>query len=242
MTNTGTAIAVFLAILLGAYNADAYSKYGRSCKDIGCRSSEVCVMAEDPCTIHRPDSCGSYPTCKKISQPVSSSSGGSTSGQQLGTEINNNNYPPQVPADPSGSRYANSNPYGNANAPPADEVNHPYGNHPNNNPVYPPYPSNNNHNNNGYPPYPSGNNRPGAPVDQYGYPVYPPTQYRPEQSNNRYPNAYPQHNMPQHSPGWGNGYPNTIHRRNGAALSTVSILALLVPLALAVLGCRLIAA
>lgn len=26
---------------------------------------EVCVMAEDPCSIYQRDNCGRYPTCKK---------------------------------------------------------------------------------------------------------------------------------------------------------------------------------
>ncbi|XP_015117474.1 prisilkin-39 isoform X2 [Diachasma alloeum] len=45
-------------------NGVPYSKYGRSCKDIGCRTNEVCVMAEDPCTFGKRD-CGYYPTCTK---------------------------------------------------------------------------------------------------------------------------------------------------------------------------------
>ncbi|CAD1479263.1 unnamed protein product, partial [Heterotrigona itama] len=39
--------------------------YGRTCKDIGCRRDEVCVMAEDPCSIYQRDNCGRYPTCAK---------------------------------------------------------------------------------------------------------------------------------------------------------------------------------
>lgn len=39
------------------------SEYGRSCNDIGCRSNEECVMAEDPCPLYRPTECGRYPTC-----------------------------------------------------------------------------------------------------------------------------------------------------------------------------------
>jgi hypothetical protein len=65
--STSTSIAIFLAILFTATNAVPYSKYGRTCKDIGCRSDEVCVMAEDPCSGYRQDSCGRYPTCQRTS-------------------------------------------------------------------------------------------------------------------------------------------------------------------------------
>lgn len=41
------------------------TEYGRTCKDIGCRSNEVCVMAEDPCSIQSRDHCGRYPTCAR---------------------------------------------------------------------------------------------------------------------------------------------------------------------------------
>ncbi|XP_070154310.1 ice nucleation protein isoform X2 [Polyergus mexicanus] len=44
----------------------SYNKYGRTCNDIGCRSDETCVMAEDPCTAYS-DKCGRYPTCQRIS-------------------------------------------------------------------------------------------------------------------------------------------------------------------------------
>lgn len=42
-----------------------FAEYGRTCKDIGCRRDEVCVMAEDPCSIYQRDNCGRYPTCAK---------------------------------------------------------------------------------------------------------------------------------------------------------------------------------
>lgn len=45
---------------------DAFSKYGRSCQDIGCLSNEICVLKEKPCTLHtRNDECGTYPSCEK---------------------------------------------------------------------------------------------------------------------------------------------------------------------------------
>ncbi|XP_011691983.1 PREDICTED: uncharacterized transmembrane protein DDB_G0289901-like isoform X2 [Wasmannia auropunctata] len=47
-------------------HAASYNKYGRTCKDIGCRSDETCVMAEDPCTGYT-DKCGRYPTCRRTS-------------------------------------------------------------------------------------------------------------------------------------------------------------------------------
>ncbi|EFA08486.2 annexin A7 isoform X1 [Tribolium castaneum] len=46
---------------------ESYSKYGRTCKDIGCLTNEVCVMETDPCSYYqRQNECGSYPTCKKM--------------------------------------------------------------------------------------------------------------------------------------------------------------------------------
>ncbi|CAH0564271.1 unnamed protein product [Brassicogethes aeneus] len=57
-----------IILVLGCYisSSKAYSKYGRSCKDIGCRSNEVCVMENDPCSYYqRQNECGAYPTCKK---------------------------------------------------------------------------------------------------------------------------------------------------------------------------------
>lgn len=44
-----------------------YNKYGRQCSDIGCLSSQVCVMAYDSCSLSQREGndCGRYPTCKK---------------------------------------------------------------------------------------------------------------------------------------------------------------------------------
>ncbi|XP_053682977.1 uncharacterized protein LOC128733427 isoform X2 [Sabethes cyaneus] len=44
-----------------------YNKYGRQCTDIGCLSSQVCVMAYDSCSLGQRENneCGRYPTCKK---------------------------------------------------------------------------------------------------------------------------------------------------------------------------------
>ncbi|XP_072381331.1 uncharacterized protein [Diabrotica undecimpunctata] len=57
------------AIFLGYFSIGyCYTKYGRSCKDIGCPSSQECVMATDPCSYyHRQGECGSYPTCQRVS-------------------------------------------------------------------------------------------------------------------------------------------------------------------------------
>lgn len=46
-----------------------YTKYGRQCSDIGCLSSQVCVMAYDSCSLGQRENteCGRYPTCKKSS-------------------------------------------------------------------------------------------------------------------------------------------------------------------------------
>ncbi|XP_011058120.1 PREDICTED: prisilkin-39-like isoform X2 [Acromyrmex echinatior] len=56
------------ALLIIALIPDAasYNKYGRTCKDIGCRTDETCVMVEDPCTGYT-DKCGRYPTCRRTS-------------------------------------------------------------------------------------------------------------------------------------------------------------------------------
>lgn len=45
-----------------------FPEYGRTCKDIGCLNSQVCVLAEDPCSFGHTSDCGTYPTCKKKSQ------------------------------------------------------------------------------------------------------------------------------------------------------------------------------
>lgn len=49
-------------------------EYGRSCKDIGCRPSETCVISHDSCSWSQQDGkeCGSYPTCKRSSNTNSS--------------------------------------------------------------------------------------------------------------------------------------------------------------------------
>ncbi|KAF2887131.1 hypothetical protein ILUMI_19042, partial [Ignelater luminosus] len=44
--------------------------YGRTCQDIGCPSNEVCVMQEDPCSRNKRADCGTYPTCKRVSNAL----------------------------------------------------------------------------------------------------------------------------------------------------------------------------
>ncbi|KAJ8681745.1 hypothetical protein QAD02_017537 [Eretmocerus hayati] len=239
-------------------------EYNRGCNDINCLSDQVCVIARDECTANKPE-CGTYPTCISNGAKETCRTKMCEQGTYCKTEdgvpkciktnsglaydppgvppVNNRNVPssnyPPVPADPwsSGSRYANSNPYANANAPPAEDVNRDRGHslYPSLNPVNPPYPTNNN----GFPPYPGQsnnnyNNRPS--VDQYGRPIYPP------QNNNNYNNRpqvdqfgnpiypsqrpaypYPQQNLPYN--GWGGtNNPNSIYRRNSASLSSLSVI------------------
>ncbi|XP_076249914.1 uncharacterized protein LOC143189116 [Rhynchophorus ferrugineus] len=60
-------LLIFTALLTFAFEGDCYTKYGRSCKDIGCPSNQKCVMETDPCSYYqRQGECGQYPTCKKI--------------------------------------------------------------------------------------------------------------------------------------------------------------------------------
>ena len=58
-------------------------EYGRTCGDIGCLSSEVCVMAHESCAYGQRDGkdCGRYPTCKKS---------GDSSANKPGKYIKNN--------------------------------------------------------------------------------------------------------------------------------------------------------
>lgn len=84
-THTSKYISISISIFLFVYNqmltyvhfqtlthkhAYAYThhvEYGRSCKDIGCRPSETCVISHDSCSWNQQDGkeCGSYPTCKR---------------------------------------------------------------------------------------------------------------------------------------------------------------------------------
>lgn len=57
------------------------TEYGRSCSDIGCLSSETCVMAQDSCSYNQRENkdCGRYPTCRKTG-----AAGAATPGRTMG--------------------------------------------------------------------------------------------------------------------------------------------------------------
>jgi len=59
--------ALLVLLVIFSANGAPYSKYGRTCKDIGCLPREVCVMAYESCSFNQQEnvSCGRYPTCKK---------------------------------------------------------------------------------------------------------------------------------------------------------------------------------
>lgn len=54
-----------------------FTEYGRTCNDIGCPSTEVCVMTADSCNYGQQDGkeCGRYPTCKRSSSGAGQSPG-----------------------------------------------------------------------------------------------------------------------------------------------------------------------
>uniref|UniRef100_A0A2M4BY34 Putative secreted protein n=1 Tax=Anopheles marajoara TaxID=58244 RepID=A0A2M4BY34_9DIPT len=62
---------VILQFLFVVASPLPYTKYGRTCSDIGCLSSQVCVMAYESCSIGQREGndCGRYPTCKKNTDP-----------------------------------------------------------------------------------------------------------------------------------------------------------------------------
>ncbi|XP_070506677.1 nuclear pore complex protein DDB_G0274915 [Chironomus tepperi] len=53
--------------IIYSVNGAPYSKYGRTCKDIGCLPRETCVMSYDTCSFNQQEgtNCGRYPTCQK---------------------------------------------------------------------------------------------------------------------------------------------------------------------------------
>ncbi|RVE44726.1 hypothetical protein evm_010630 [Chilo suppressalis] len=138
--------------------ADGFSKYGRSCKDIGCLNSEVCVLAEDQCSFGQTSNCGTYPTCKKKSQ-VEGHSEPAKPSVPLPTPkphapSNTFDSPPSYPA-PAPPR--NDNPYGGSS---------PYGGHSQGGGS--PYGGNNSPYGGNNPPY-GGNNSPyGGNNSPYG--------------------------------------------------------------------------
>ncbi|XP_059617624.1 loricrin isoform X1 [Phlebotomus argentipes] len=93
-----------LLALFSSVSSLPYSKYGRSCSDIGCLSSEVCVMAVDSCSYGQRENkeCGRYPTCRK-SGAAGSSTGPATSHSSAPSNTPENTYPalPSAPAAPA---------------------------------------------------------------------------------------------------------------------------------------------
>lgn len=82
-----------------------YNKYGRQCSDIGCLSSQVCVMAYDSCSLSQREGneCGRYPTCKKKSD-AGLAAGPSDNAQDL---YSNNPVHPKPSAPSSGGGGSN---------------------------------------------------------------------------------------------------------------------------------------
>ncbi|KYN09594.1 hypothetical protein ALC57_18286 [Trachymyrmex cornetzi] len=208
------------------------TQYGRTCKDIGCRTDETCVMAEDPCTGYT-DKCGRYPTCRRTSD-VSCTSMVCGENEYCKSE----NGAPRCVRKPTGLGYEsagvsyvngerinsgnNANPYANANAPPMPAI-PPYPSSDSehhrsssgSNLGYPPYPSNTGTSGHGYPPYPQSTNQAGR--QDLGYPPYPTQNRMPTPGQSAYPgypqnSGYPQAPVNSQYPGYQNypyqNYPN----------------------------------
>lgn len=231
-------------------NTASYNKYGRTCKDIGCRSDETCVMAEDPCTGYT-DKCGRYPTCRRTSDTSCTSM---ICGEN--EYCKSENGAPRCVRKSTGIGYEsagvsyvngervnggnNANPYANANAPPVpaypsgdnSEHHRTFGS----NLGYPSYPSNTGSSAHGYPPYPQSTSQGGHHQD-LGYPPYPTQNRMPTPGQSAYP-GYPQNTgypqAPQY-PGYQNNpyqnYPNqrgynykstSNYRGNAASIDTVA--------------------
>lgn len=82
-----------------------YNKYGRQCSDIGCLSSQVCVMAYDSCSLSQREGseCGRYPTCKKNTEAgLAAGPSGvlSLNPAPENTKSKDNVYP-NIPIDPN---------------------------------------------------------------------------------------------------------------------------------------------
>ncbi|KYQ50456.1 hypothetical protein ALC60_10469 [Trachymyrmex zeteki] len=222
------------ALLIIAFIPDAasYNKYGRTCKDIGCRTDETCVMAEDPCNGYT-DKCGRYPTCRRTSD-VSCTSMVCGENEYCKSE----NGAPKCVRKSTGLGYEsagvsyvngervnggnNANPFANANAPPMPAV-PPYPSSDSehhrsssgSNLGYPPYPSNTGSSGHGYPPYPQSTNQAGR--QDLGYPPYPTQNRMPTPGQSAYPgypqnSGYPQAPVNPQYPGYQNypyqNYPN----------------------------------
>ncbi|CAK9816956.1 hypothetical protein ANTQUA_LOCUS9177 [Anthophora quadrimaculata] len=217
-------------------------------------------MAEDPCSLYERDNCGRYPTCTK-SHPGEASCAGTVCGgneycktengvpvcvkksTDIGYEsagvsyVNGQRTNTDEKHDKTSNTASNSNPYANANAPPAPPD--PVGGYQVNsggNLGYPAYPSSNSrpnsNSNSGYPPYPSSNQGNRQQQD-LGYPPYPthnrmPVPGYPGQSNYPpYPGqpGYPAPPAyPQQYPGYQN-HPNVYgYRRNSAFMQSPSLM------------------
>ncbi|EAT35207.1 AAEL012605-PB [Aedes aegypti] len=112
-------------------------EYGRQCSDIGCLSSQVCVMAYDSCSLGQREGneCGRYPTCKKKTD-AGLAAGPSDNAQDL---YSNNPSAPKASAPSSGGDDDVLTSLGlNPGAP--DNRNRP-GSRPNQDPYSNPYPS-----------------------------------------------------------------------------------------------------
>ncbi|XP_053677122.1 translation initiation factor IF-2-like [Anopheles nili] len=106
-----------------------YTKYGRTCSDIGCLSSQVCVMAYESCSLGQREGndCGRYPTCKKNTDP--SVSAGPSEGV---SNVFNNGPRPSAPARNPGN--GDDDVLGTLGLNP----NNPYGQRPTSAPARPP--------------------------------------------------------------------------------------------------------
>ncbi|XP_056640888.1 TATA-binding protein-associated factor 2N isoform X2 [Diorhabda sublineata] len=61
-----------LLVIFGYFGVvRSFTKYGRNCQDIGCPSTQECVMKTDPCSFYsRQGECGSYPTCERKANAI----------------------------------------------------------------------------------------------------------------------------------------------------------------------------
>lgn len=131
-----------------------YNKYGRQCSDIGCLSSQVCVMAYDSCSLSQREGndCGRYPTCKKNTE----------AGLAAGPSDSNTDLYSNTPDRPKpGSSSSDDDVLASLGLNPSNPV-------PNNRPSAPSQPSGNNGGTNPYQnPYPT------LPARQPAQPQYP---------------------------------------------------------------------
>ncbi|OAD62576.1 hypothetical protein WN48_06954 [Eufriesea mexicana] len=175
---------------------------------------EVCVMAEDPCSLYQRDKCGLYPTCEK-SHPGGASCASTVCDENeycktengmpkcvkkstgIGYEsagvsvVNGYRTSTNDKLDKTSNSASNANPYANANAPPPEPADPAEGHHVNSGKTWgvPAYPSNSS-GISGYPP------SVGKSVPNSGYPPYPSTNQENRQQNLGYPPYPTQNRMP----------------------------------------------